>query len=782
MKLILFNLVGMIRRYKSSLILNILGLSIAFTSFVVIMIQVTYDLRYDAFHEKAGRLYRIEAKMVDEYTCHISAQLGYEMIKSSPEIEMGCWYNRINNAKFYTEQMGKENAMSSRCTQVDSAMFSMFEFQFISGDIDQINNVDNIIISEKIALKYFNTTNAVGKVLLHGESPFVIVGVFKNFPDNTFLKQLDIVRLHEEGSLSRQNANNWNFPFLVLLRDGADPHQVAKEMTERLETEKLLGDRQLQDDFMRLTLLNDVHFDSVIKYDSFEKASYATTMTLLSMAFIILLISSINFINFATALVPQRIRNINTQKVLGSTVGILRVSLLVEALIISIISFGLSLLFIYFINTTSFPSLISASINIADNALLIAILAGVAVLTGLIAGLYPAFYTTSFAPAMILKGSFGLSPRGRKLRTMLIGFQFLISFIFVSSAIFIRVQNDFMKKHDLGFNRENILNVYVPNEIAQKPSAFRDKLMQNPNIKGLTFADGNIVSTGKMGWGRGFKDNSIMFDCFPVSTEFIEVMGMRVVDGRGFIESDSLRSDGVFIFNKTAVDAFGIKVGDKIEGHEEMAEVVGIVEDFNFQTMQYPIAPICLYVMGTNPWYYPGLAYIRVSGDITAAKEHIENTLRTVAPDIKNINVYMMDDGINQLYKKEDNLALLITIFSVIAILISIIGVFGIVMFDTRYRRKEIAIRKVHGSSIAQILSMFTKYYVYMVAICFVVSVPIVFYIIGIWLESFAYRSEIHWWIFAIALTLITFITVITVIVECMKAATKNPVKSINAE
>lgn len=784
MKLVLFNLKTMVRSHKAPLLLNIIGLSIAFASFVVIMMQAMYDLRYDRFYSNSDIIYRIEAKMVDNFTPNLPPPLGYGVINNSPDIEMGGWYYPLESYAFYTEKGGKDKALNSMNVRVDSTLFKMFDFKVVSGDLSKVDHLQQIAISERTALKYFGIADVAGMELYCEGAPVTVAAVFKDPPKNTFLKNVEIIRLNQPNSPALQNYNNWNYPFYVMLRDGADLKKVTADVIEQFREKKIMGDREITDDFIRLTPIGDVHFDNNIKYDSVEKASLVTVITLIAMAIIILLIASINFVNFATSLVPKRIRSVNTQKVLGSTDSSLRVSLMVEAMLISLISFGVSLLIVQFAGTTTFPSLISASIAISDNVGLIVVLGLVALGTGVVAGIYPAYYTTSFSPALVLKGSFGLSLEGRKLRTLLIGFQFVISFVFVVAAIFIRVQNDFMKQHDMGFNRDNVYNVFVPDDVAANPSAFRDKLMENPSVKGLTFGSGPIVSNGKMGWGRKHKDGDIQFDCLPVTTEFLDVMEMKIVDGRNFVESDSMRTDGVFIFNETAVKTFGIKVGDRIEGHnyDEQAEVVGVVKDFNFQPMQYAIQPLCLYIMGRDPWEYPNFAYIRADGDIAAVKAHVEKSLRAVAPNEKELSVTMLDSGMEYLYKKENNLALLVTVFSIIAILISIIGVFGIVMFDSRYRRREIAIRKIHGSTVSQILMMFVRYYVRIVIICFVVAVPIAYFIVNNWLENFAYRSEIHWWIFAISLIIITLITIATVVIESLKAATENPVKSIKGE
>lgn len=781
--MILRNFLVTLRRFKLASLLNITGLSLAFASFVIIMIQVMYDLRYDAFYESSDRLYRVELKWgEDQYSGNISRPVG-ESIKEKVGSISGGGLLYGTGGNFYTQAQGKDNATECVLGTLDSSFLRIFEFKTISGEISKIDYLDNIIISESLAKRFFNTVNAAGEVLYKNEKPFNVVAVYKDFPQNSCMKENSIYQLPNPKDPFLTNHSEWSFTYIYELHPQARLDTTTSEILTALVETFGTDQMSFKRGDIRLSNLHDIHFTNDIDYDSFEKANKTTTYTLFAIAILIVVIAMINFVNFSTSLVPIRIRSINTQKVLGSSTAKLRLSMIFEAVGLSLIAFGVALLLIYLLGRTSFPSFLSASMALQDNWILISILGVISLSTGCLAGLYPAIYSTSFAPALVLKGSFGLSPKGRALRSSLIGFQYVVSFVLIVAAIFVREQNDFMKSHDMGFQRENMLNVWVPNQVAKNPQAFKNKLLENTAIKGVAFADGPLVSNGKMGWGREFKGKTITYDCFPVSVEILDLLELKIVDGRNFMAEDSLKIEGTFIFNEVAAKKFNIVVGDKLGGHSDTpAEVVGIVRNFNFQPMQYGIRPLALYVMGSRPWRYQRMAFISVHGDVMAAKEYIEKTLREVAPDTKEISVTFVDDTIGQLYAKEDSLASLISIFSLLAISISIIGVFGMVMFDTQYRRKEIAVRKVHGSTIGQILMMFARSYIRIVLICFVVSVPIGYYIMYRWVQNFEYQCSIEWWIFAVSLVVVLFITISTITFQCLKAAMTNPVKYLKSE
>ncbi|MEG2282575.1 MAG: FtsX-like permease family protein, partial [Rikenellaceae bacterium] len=305
-------------------------------------------------------------------------------------------------------------------------------------------------------------------------------------------------------------------------------------------------------------------------------------------------------------------------------------------------------------------------------------------------------------------------------------------------------------------------------------------------IKEATWIDNNIVADGRMTWGRDYKGKSIEYQCCPVSSNFFEFMDIEIIEGRDFTGDDNLKPEGALIFNETAQKEFGLVVGDKIYGAIGEAEIIGICKDFNSKPLQQGVAPITLYLFGSEPWRSLIHLYIRTTAnaDIKSVIDYIKTTTVEFDPSKSKdaIEVMFFDEELGKLYYKEDRLSTLITTFSVISIIISLMGVFGLVMFETQYRRKEIGLRRVHGASQREILKMFNRKYIIIVLVCFVIAAPVTYYILSVWVSQFAYHAPISWWIFALALLLVLFITITTVTVRSYKSANEDPVSSIKTE
>lgn len=776
------NLLHLLRHYTMSSMLNIVGLTVAFTAFIIIMIQVNFDKNFDSFHPKADRTYRIEYTNDSLlYISGLSRPIGEELIALSPDIEAGSAITQGNFA-FYLPGGDPEKSIYEPLNMIHPQFVDMMGFEFEQGDGTKLTDRTKIIVSEKIAQKLFPGETALGKELFFnrgGEvASLTITGVYRNFPKNSILADNGIYR--NIGEYSINNQSEWSFPYYVTLTN-KDKKADVDALIAKLVKEKA-GENE---DFgIRLTPITELHFTEDMKYDPVKKADRTTMSVLFSVALIILLIAAINFLNFALALVPLRVKSINIQKILGSSVFKLRFAQISEAVFLALIAFGLSILVVYGLASTSFTTLVTAPLELDINRNILIYSGLVAIATGILAGLIPAFYSTAFKPVLVLKGSFGSSGRGQFFRTVLIGFQYTSSIILFCTAMFMIIQNNFMKNHPVGFDRENIVCAYTSNTVAESNDALRTKLMTNPQIKDAAFSAGPIISNGKMGWGRSYKGKQVIFDCFAVSSNFIEFMDMEVVEGRGFKDEDNQKVNGTLIFNEKAVAEFGFAIGEALQGHvDTAANIVGVVKNFNFQPMQYGISPIALYVFGTEPWWKLTFLNVRITNtDVPATLEFIKNTIREFDPKMTDINIDFMDKSIGALYEKEQNQATLISLFALMAIAISLVGVFGLVVFETQYRRREIGLRRINGATVGLILMMFNRKFIWIVGICFVLAVPVAWYAVDQWLSGFAYRTSIHWWVFGVALLIVLVITMLTVTIQSWRAATENPVESIKAE
>lgn len=777
------NFIQTVRRYTMSSILNIIGLTVAFTVFIIIMIQVNFDRGFDGFHPKGERTYRVEITTDGiGYNSTLSRPIGEKIIEISPGIEHGSVFEQ-SNFYFYLPGGDPEKAIEESITMTVPAFFNMFEFDFIEGDAKNFDDRGNVIISQRIAQKLFPGEKALGKELRfrggeNKELTVVITGVYRDFPKNSILADNAIFR--NIGQWNLNNESEWSFEYYITLRNTdnkADVDaQLAKYAKENFEK---------YDNFQfRLTPLPELHFLSDIDYDTIPKADSTTMGVLFGVALIILLIAAINFLNFAMALTPLKLKSINIKKIMGSSVFKLRMLQISEAVILVLIAFGLALLLVHGLGSTTFATLMTAPLKLSLNFNLLVTCLVIAIATGVLAGLFPAFYSTSFKPVLVIKGSFGSSRAGRSFRMILIGFQYVSSITLFCVAMFMIIQNNFMKSHPVGFDRDNVVCAYTSNTIGQSGDAVRAKLMTNPLIKDVAFSAGPIISNGKMGWGRTYNGQQVNFDCFPVSSNFVKFMDMEIVEGRDFMDADNQKVSGTFIFNQQAMSEIGFKIGESFNGHSDsVATIVGVVKNFNFQPLQYGVKPIALYVFGKEPWWQLTFINVRISGaNMSQAIEFIDKTIKEFDPKLSELEIEFMDQAAGALYEKEENQATMISISAIIAMIISLVGVFGLVVFETQYRRKEIGLRKINGATVGIVLMMFNRKFMWIVFACSLIAVPVAIYAVNEWLGSFAYRTPIHWWVFALAILIVLLITVLTVTIQSWRAATENPVKSLKSE
>ena len=784
-----------LKRLFSTNALNILGLSIAFAAFIIIMVQVNYDFTYDKCYKDADRIYRIETldSHTGEFGPFIPRPMGELIINSFPEIEKGGGATLGYDKAYFAKPDDTKEAIPCSFRQVSHTLPEVFDFEMIAGNLEELSKPVSMIIPESMAKILFGDESAVGKELFAGYDKnhvtkreeveaIPIVGVYRDFPQNASIENAVYLNIHDYCIDDRSEGG---FAYYLKLYESANPKALAKEIENFVMTNYYnVDENYVYTGFFRLNRMHDVYFSrDLCAFDL--KGNYSITISLLTIAILIVVIAIINFINFSMATIPLSIRRINTMKVLGSTNAALRIQQIINVIILSLASYGIALLIVYTLADTSFASFVSADLHLNNNVKILIFSGLLAIITGIIGGLYPAFYSTSFPPAIVLKGSFGLSANGRRLRSSLIAFQYVISITLLIVSIFIFVQNSFMKKHDKGFRSENILTVWTSLKVINQKDAFLNQLKANPNILDLTFADGPIVANGKMGWGRDYKEESVSFNCFPVATNFMDFFGFEVIAGRGFRESDELKRNGTIIFNEVAVEQFEFELDDVIEGHKSdaPADIVGIVKNFNFQPMQYKIQPIAFYVFGSEPWRWQTFAFIKITGkDFKNSIEHIRKTLIEFDPNLSDVNVNFMDNDIEMLYQREDNLAKLILIFCALSVFISIIGVLGLIFFETQFRKKEIGIRRVFGSSVSEILSMFNKEYLKITAICYFISIPIAVLIIKEWLKNFAYRSPIPFWVWIVAFVVIFALTAIVISLQSLRTARSNPVNSIKSD
>lgn len=811
MKIAFRNFLTTLRRYKISSLLNVIGLTLAFTAFYVIMTQVWWELGYNRSLHEADRIYLVENEDWYEpgkWSSWLNRPVPERVIASTAGVEVGgCMWGGFGSGTCWTsnEPSFGYNKFSASCGSVSLPFLDVFAFRSVEGDVHDLGKPKSVIVSREAAERMRVGVGSLIWVDTDEPQPdgaMEVVAVFEDFPDNSLLGECEVVK--NLGETNLYTTSEWSFNYFVKFRPGADPDEFARQWTnvnqemqrEAAEKRAAAGDAADDDDEsgiygVRLSPVSELYFESDSQAPC-RQGSVVTTYTLLGIAVLVIVLAFINFVNFFFALVPVRIRTVNTFKVFGAPASSLRFNFVFEAFGLVLIALLAAWYVSFALQGTEFASYISASLALSQNLEVVGLVAVVAFVMALAASLYPAWYITSFAPALVVKGSFGGTRSGRRLRTLLLGVQFFISIGLIIATSFIRLQHDYMMHYDMGFDKENLLAVRLSERGAVSYDALRQKLLSDPQVKDVTGATSRLVSVGRMGWGREFKGRQVAFQSYVVQPDFLRVMGIPITDGRDFLESDFDKELGTMIFNEAARREFEMQVGDRINGFVSPDEqIVGFCADFNFKPLQYGVSPFCFYLLPKkiqqeNYWHLPHVVYVRMTpgADIAAVTAHIRRCIAEVDPRTEpgDIVVRVFDEELGLEYDNERKLTAIVGLFALLAVVIALMGVFGLVLFETQHRRREIVVRRVMGASRGEILAMFNRRYVMLVAVCFVLAVPVSIWAVRHWLAGFAYAVPLYWWVFALALAGVLAVTALTVTVRSWRAVNENPAESVKSE
>ncbi|SCQ17830.1 ABC transporter permease [Tannerella forsythia] len=672
MKTIYRNLLSVIRRFKMATLLNVAGLSVAFAAFMVIMMQVNYDRTFDTSDPNHDRIFRVEFMYQENAQVVINRPLAEAFFASSPHIVAGALSSPYSTDRFFSvENNGIKQFYEEKCIQVSPEYTEVFTFDFVEGTKEVLKQPDHVMIPLSMAQKLFGNQPAVGRQLTGRHSNMIVGAVYRDFPANTLVR--NIVYATISPNENKTNWGNWNYQMFVRMDDPdnmlsvyenfkknnkANPQMIGQ--TDEFDWEKLNA-------ALRFTPLTEVHYVTDAIFDFTPKASRQTLRVLFAIAIVVIVIAGINFTNFSMALTPVRIKSINTQKVLGGSQGAIRRSLVLEAMLISLFSYVIAIGLVMLFARTELSLLVDADLSVASQPLIVGGTALIALLTGLLAGLYPSFYMTSFPPALVLKGSFGLSPKGRALRNALISVQFIASFALLIGASFMYLQNHFMQHTPLGYEKDALIVTNINSQINKSLDAFTNRMKEFAGVEDVTYAEQLLSSTDfYMSWGRDYQDKEIRYQVLPVNYSFLEVMGIPVTEGRDFRIEDTNTRYGAYVFNERARREFGLELGTMIDS----TEVVGFMPDVKFASFRTEVTPMAFFVWGTQNWgHWPNHAYVKVKAgsDMRAAMEHVRTVLAEFDPEYP-FNVRFFDDVLQQLYEKEGTLSMLITLFSMIAI------------------------------------------------------------------------------------------------------------------
>lgn len=795
MKLMIRNLLYLFKRFKTAVVLNLFGLTIAFAAFLLIVMQVDYEMNYDAMHSKSGRTFRLEANHGEfEHNAIHCLMFSDAFVNSSAHITDYSYRYPFYGGERYcqideVDDQGEAKVFKENFQLCLPNISDVFDFHMKEGSVECLSIPGSVLIPESVAKRLFDKQSAIGKrIRMSGSSGWqpvsttilTIGGVYKDFPGNTTVQNRIYVPMDQLGLLK----SSWQMyanEIYVTLDDPLNKEEVLDHFNKTFDFAKSqMG--SAQEIALRLTPLKDVYYTHDTTFDFNPKGHRETNYVLLGIAFLILFIAGINFTNLTTSLIPLRLKTINTHRVLGCSIYKLRAISLIESIVICLISYILALFIVNDLFYTPIANWVDADIRLSQYKGLILLTALIAILTGCLAGLYPAIRSTSYAPALVLKGSFGLSPKGKKVRVALIGFQYTVSIALIIVTLFMGLQNHFMTSSEqLGFNKDQVAIVNLTPEIyAKHKPQYIQKLKDYPGIEDVAFSVYELSKEDDMidlEYAR-HEDKDVFFKVFYASENFLSVMDIQVEEGRDFTREDLNKAQSDYIINPAAERDFHLHPGDRFNDRT----VLGVSKDFRFNSCRIASSPFVFALNNDIP--NPKLvSYIRFNSktNLQEAVAHVRETLKEIDPTFP-FEISFYNTILNNLYQKEQTLGKLISLFGIMAILISIVGVFGLVLFETQYRRKEIGIRKINGATTGQILLMFNKTYIRIVSVCFIISIPIAWMGTQQWLENFAYKTPLHLWVFIVAFLIILSVTIGTVTFRNWQAANENPVNSVKSE
>ena len=787
----------MFRRYRIATLLNLFGLSVAVATFYLFMTQVIYNRTYNHNINDYEHTYRLEIYgnlFGDNWGCTICRPFA-TMLRDIPQVKSAVYYCPYVNK---TDVKVNNRTITVPVVYMSKPGIEFFTGKLISGSSKSWGTGATAIVNRSTAEKMFGTVNAAGKTFEintddGGMKPVTVVGVSEDMPDNCTIPNGMYLCDNESGMT---DWSEWSYCVFLRLAEGTNPKKVERAI--KLAFMKANGispkdekefDKQMK---FRITSVDDVYFSGIGQQDKGNR-SLVDVLTVASV--FVLFIALLNLLNFQLSEVPMRMRGVNTRRVMGASVGSLRLKMIMESVLFAFVALLVGvLLVVAFQRSEACMKLVSGDISFSAHWLLAAVMAASALVVGALAALVPAFYSTSFAPALVLKGSFGLSPRGRQLRLAIMAVQFCVAFVL---AIYIGVmssQSNYIFSCDYGFNKNEVFYAWLSNEAKAKRETIRTELKKLPFVESVGFAQSAIGTSDQyMGWGRGNDEHQMSLQVLPCDYEYTQTMGLKILEGRNFNEADM--KTGAYVLNKTAMAQYKwLVVGDSIGrqnsgwGSQSNYNIVGVCNNFKLKSMRCDNSNVAVAFVIFGPdmaqWGDRcGQVFVRVAKnqDKIEAKRRIAEVLNRLDGSQK-YEMWFLDDDLQQTYVEEFRFISQVKLFAIICIIITIIGVFSLTMFETEYRRKEIAIRKVMGSSIGSVVRLFAMRYAVPLVVAFIVSAPVGWWLSNGWLQSFAEHTPIHLWLFPMAFVLVSAVVITTVVIQSWRVATANPVESIKTE
>lgn len=793
------------KRQRSYLIINILGLAIGIACSLLIALFVINEASYDKFNLKKDRLYRVilNGKIGgQEITMATSPSiLGPTLKREFPEIED---FLRMTSRGPTIIEYNDKTFTEENLVEADSSFFNFFSIPVTRGDMANLLNKPRVaVLSETTAKKIFGDENPINKNIKIGDDTlkYTITGVFGDIPGNSHFNANILVSFMTN---PRSNATVWlsnSFTTYVLLKPNSEAETVDAKFPELVkkyvgpEVQLYMGiaidDWSKQGNKYRFFLQNltDIHLDPSIQSEFKDPSDPKYLIIFGSISILIVIIAAINFMNLATAQASRRAKEVGIKKVGGSTRGMLILQFLSESSLLSLVSLALALVLIA-LSLPFFNGLLGTDLRLGlfSNWYTIPALILFAIFVGFLSGSYPALFLSSFTPYQVLKGSFTTSKQNGRLRRILVVFQFAVSILLITGTLIMYRQISYMLNKDVGFNKEQLIVINRAGALGSRVKAFKDAVKEIPgvlNIASSTAVPGrNNNNNGYMIEGR--KDETFLMTTNWIDYDYIETFGMQLSSGRSFNESYSTDKEACII-NETAANEFGItdfsntrfmQPGDS--GRVRYLPIIGVVKNFNFESLRNPIQPyVFCFKTDDFQWGYVTVKLSAANYQSTIAQ--IENVWKEFTSN-DPLQYYFVDQDFEQMYIQEKRNAQMAVIFSVLAVLVAALGLFGLTSFTVEQRTKEIGVRKAMGSSISGIYVEISKEIIILVSVSALIAWPLIYYIADKWLENFYFRMELGVLTFFAGLAIALGVAVSTISYRIIKAASINPAQSLKYE
>lgn len=787
--------------------INIVGLAVGLAVCLLITLYVVDELSYDRYNKNADRIYRVDADVKfggNELRLAVASDpMGATLKRDYPQVE--------EYARIYTSEgsklikKGNEYIEEEHVANADSTLFNIFTLPAIEGNTrTALNEPNTVVITASTAKKYFGTTDALGKTIEANKVPYKVTAVIKDIPHNSHFN-FDFIFSMDNVDYQFGNYLSMNFQTYILLKKGTYYKAFEKNFKQVIQKYILPQAKQFMhinsmDDFYKsgnklefsLMPLTDIHLHS----DRFPELGINGNIQYVyifgAIALFILLIACINFMNLSTARSASRAKEVGIRKVLGTQRKNLIFQFLTESTIMAVISLFIAIAIAYlalpFFNNVAAKSLSMRSIITPK---ILPFLIALPIVVGIIAGSYPAFYLSKFKPVSVLKGKINAGFKKNILRSGLVVFQFFMSIILIIGTVVIYKQLNYIQTTNLGFNKDQVLIINGAGALGNNAAAFKNELLTMPGVRSGTLSAYLPVSSSRSDNSYS-KDavmdpnNALSMQTWVIDYDYIKTMGMHIIKGRNFSKDFGADSSGI-ILNETAAKVLGYDnpIGKKIYTNFQMANsndlinytIIGIVKDFHYESLRQNIYPL-----GMRLGKSTGLASFKVSAaNVQSLVNQVKIKWVKLAPGMP-FSYRFMDESFNNMYRAEQRVGEISITFSILTIFIACLGLFGLVTYMAEQRTKEIGVRKVLGASISNVIIMLSKDFLKLVLIAAIIAFPIAWWAMHTWLQRFAYRISISWWIFIVAGIAALLIGLITVSFQAIKAAVANPVDSLRSE